>query len=57
MQWSREDKAVGYGIVAYDGTQQELLAWALRERAMDNHLQHLVEGVKFAQIKATEQGW
>ena len=57
VQWSKEDKAVGYGIVACDGRQRELMAWSMRERAVDNHLQHLVEGVKLAQIKATEQGW
>mgnify|MGYP004719714487 FL=1 len=51
MQWSKEDKAVGYGIVACDGRQQEIMAWALRESAVDNHLQHLAEGVKFAQMK------
>ncbi|XP_027169605.1 uncharacterized protein LOC113769345 [Coffea eugenioides] len=58
VQWSKEDNIVGYGIVAYDGTQQELLAWGMKERAVDSQLQDLAEGVKLAQIKAAaEQGW
>nr|XP_027060796.1 uncharacterized protein LOC113687374 [Coffea arabica] len=57
VQWSKEDNIVGYGIVAYDGIQQEILAWGMKERAVDSQLQHLAEGVKLAQIKAAEQGW
>ena len=57
IQWSKEAKAVRYGIVADDERGQDLMRWAMRERASENQIQHLSEGAKLALIKAGEEGW
>ena len=56
IQWRKEAKAVGYGIVAEDGRVQDLMRWPMRERASENQIQHLSEGVKLDLIKAGEEG-
>ena len=43
--------------MAKDERMQDLMGWAMRERASGNQLQHFAEEIKLALVKATEQGW
>ena len=56
-KWNKASKSIGYGIVAADCRGQDVMGWKMRERESSNQVQHEAEGVKWALIKATEQGW
>ena len=43
--------------MAKDERMQDRIGWAMRERAIGNQLQHCVEGIKLALVKAAKQGW
>ncbi|XP_071924159.1 uncharacterized protein [Coffea arabica] len=56
-KWSKTSKSIGYGIVAADCRGQDVMGWKMRESESSNQHQHEAESVKWALIKAAEQGW
>mgnify|MGYP004715815401 CR=1 FL=1 len=39
VQWNNEGKVIRYGIVTSDEREQDLMQWALREKASENQIQ------------------
>ena len=47
------DPKIAMGIKSW----RDVMGWKMRESESSNQLQHEAEGVKWALIKAAEQGW